>query len=87
MKIIKIHEGNESAFAERALVQTSLRGRCISPIRIYFLRNLDDGKIIIVSLNIFERISWTIQEFFGRSYAKFDNFFHTKTLKLSHRLK
>lgn len=83
MKIIQKFGQNEVSSIDNNLIQHCQQGKCIDWKRTFIVRNLDDDRIAIVSLNIFERIIWWLQEVFCcQSYYKFESIFNTKKVKV-----
>lgn len=81
MKIIQKFDGLDSV--KKDLIQECLNGKRTQWKRTFILQNPTDGKIGVISLNIFERIAWSFERFFcRRNYSKLENVFHTKNIKI-----
>lgn len=79
MKIIK----NFDHCVNNTLIQDWRKGKCTDLKRTFLLLNPTDGKIAIVSLNIFERIVCVLQKIFcSRNYSQFEKVFKTKNIKI-----
>ena len=81
MKVIKKFETTDISID--TFIKDYKEGKWTDWKRPFLLRNLTDGKIAIVSLNLFERIVWFFQELFGfQNYDKFESVFGTKNVKI-----
>ena len=82
MKIIKKYDQNEINLIDNIIIQGYQKEKFTDWERTFFIRNLTDGKIAIVSLDIFERIVCMLQKIFCRNYSKFETVFKTKNIKI-----
>lgn len=62
MRVLAEFACNDAALQDTAHMRGYQQGNCINWQRTFFLRDAYDGKVLIVSLNIFERIVWIFQE-------------------------
>lgn len=81
MEIIKKFSHDQAI--DPSLLQRCREGRWFNWKRTFLLCRATDGKIAVVSLNLFERMKWALQTFFcRRHYSNFENVFKTKNVKI-----
>lgn len=83
LKIIKIFDPSRPTPTDKVLLQSCLKGKCTDWKRKVLLRNLINGKIAVISLNLFERIACFLKKIFcAQDYSKFETVFKTKKVEL-----
>lgn len=83
MRTIEIYDQNKAYSIDNTFIENHQKEKFTDWERTFFIRNLTDQKIAIVSLNIFERIFCMLQNIFCcRCYSKFETVFKTKNIKV-----